>query len=163
MHGDGLTHRIVPWPVVGDSGTLLVRWVTAVGRRFWCPTCRTTVRVAHPGLRHGATFGAAIIAALLHVIAPGPIGAGRDHTHAHQLVHGRRLPLSEYARSGQPRWSSVCRWIRGLETIWPALVLPPAGRAARLRALLAAFRLGAPRSEVLDAAVRAHAHRGCPM
>ena len=142
---------------------LRIRWVLAVGRRFWCPICSANVRVAHAGLRHGAMFGAALIAAILYVVAPIPIGAGHDDTHAHQLVHGTPLPLSERARPGRPRWSSLRRWVRDLEKIWPALVLPPSGRAARLRALLAAFGVGAPLREVLDAAIHAHARGGCPM
>lgn len=163
MHGDGLTHRVVPWPVVDDDGRLGVRWVKAVGRRFWCPSCGTTVRVAHAGLRRGATYGAAVIVALLHVVAPVPVGGGRDDTHAHDLVHGLPLPTSERARSGPPRWSSLRRWLRNLEQLWPALVLPIEGRTARLHSLLAAFGLGAPLHEVLDAAVHAHARGGCTM
>lgn len=163
MHGDGLTHRVVPWPVVDDGGELVIRWVCAVGRRFWCPSCGTTVRVAHAGLRRGATFGAAVIASLLHVVAPVPFGGGRDDAHAHHLAYGRSLPISERARSGPPRWSSLRRWLRDLEQLWPALVLPVSGRTARLRALLAAFGLGAPLHEVLDAAVHAHARGGSAM
>lgn len=163
MHGDGLTHRVVPWPVVDDDGVLVVRWVRAVGRRFWCPSCGTTVRVAHPGLRRGAMYGAAVIAALLHLVASVPIGRGRDEAHAHDLVHGRPLPASERARSGPPRWSSLRRWLRDLERIWPDLVLPVQGRTARLRALLVAFGLGATLREVLDAAVNAHARGGYAM
>lgn len=163
MHGDGLTVRIVPWPVLDGSDVLIIRWVRAVGRRFWCPACHTTVRVAHPGLRRGATFGAAIVAALLHIVAPVPIGDGRDEAHAHHLVHGKQLPASELARAGRPRWTSIRRWTRDLERIWPSLVLPAAGRAARLRALLTAFGLGAPLREVLDAAVHAQARGGAAM
>jgi hypothetical protein len=163
MHGDGLTHRVVPWPVVDDRGALVIRWVRAVGRRFWCPVCGTTVRAAHPGLRRGASYGAAVIAALLYVVAPVPLGCGRDDAHAHGLAHGRPLPLSERARSGPPRWSSLRRWLRDLEQVWPALVLPIAGRTARLRALLAAFGVGASLREVLDAAVIAHARGGGAM
>jgi hypothetical protein len=162
-HGDGLTHRVVPWPVVDGDGGLVIRWVCAVGRRFWCPSCGTTVRVTHAGLRRGATFGAAVIAALLHVVAPVRVGGGRDDEHAHRLTHGRPLPISERARSGMPRWSSLRRWLGGLEQIWPALVLPSAGRTARLRALLAAFGPGAPLHEVLDAAVLAHTRGGAAM
>lgn len=163
MHGDGLTHRVVPWPVVDDASGLVVRWVRAVGRRYWCPACGTTVRVAHPGLRRGAAYGAAVIAALLYVVAPGPLGRAHDDAHAHRLAHGRPLPTSERARSGPPRWSSLRRWLRNLERIWPALVLPVSGRTARLRALLAAFGPGAPLHEVLDAAVHAHARGGGAM
>lgn len=163
MHGDGLTHRIVPWPLVGDDGALAVRWTLAVGRRFWCPVCGTTTRVAHPGLRRGAVYGAAIIAALLHVVAPAPLGGGRDDRHAHELVHGMPLPSAELVRSGRPRWCSLRRWLRELEATWPALVLPAAGWTARLHAFLAAFGLGAPLAEVLDAAVRAHARGGLAM
>jgi hypothetical protein len=163
MHGDGLTWRVVPWPIVDDRGRLSVRWVCAVGRRFWCPTCGTTVRVAHPGLRRGATFGQAILAALLRVVAPIPVGEGRDEAHAHHLVHGKPLPASELARAGRPRWTSIRRWIRALEQIWPALPLPTAGRTARLTALLTAFGLGSPLREVLDAAVHAQARGGAAM
>lgn len=162
MHGDGLTRRIVPWPVVQD-GALVVVWASAVGRRFWCPSCGTTVRVAHAGLRRGATYGAALIAALLHVVAPRPVGAGRDEAHAYALVHGRTLPPSERARAGRPRWSSLRRWLRDLPQLWPSLALPAAGRAQRLHALLAAFGVGASLDEVLVAAASAHARGGRAM
>jgi hypothetical protein len=108
-------------------------------------------------------YGAAVIAALLHVVAPAPVGHGRDEAHAHHLVHSGPLPISERARSGPPRWSSLRRWVRDLEQIWPTLVLPVEGRTARLRALLAAFGLGQPLGEVLDAAVSAHVRGGCAM
>jgi hypothetical protein len=163
MHGDGLTRRVVPWPVVDDRGVLTVAWVVAVGRRFWCPICGTNARVAHAGLRRGAQYGAAIIAALLHVVAAAPLGQGRDEAHAHQLVHGLLLPPSERARSGRPRWSSLRRWCRDLARIWPSLVLPAVDTRTQLRALLAAFGLGAPLHEVLDTAVRAHARGGLAM
>lgn len=163
MHGDGLTRRQVPWPVLDDCGLPVVRWVQAVGRRFWCPSCRTTVRVAHRGLSRGATYGAALIALLFYVIAPPPVGAGRSEDHAHDLVHARPLPVSERARSGSARWTSLRRWLRDIHRIWPTLVLPAAGRAQRLLALLAAFGVGAPLREVLDAAVLAHARGGRAM
>lgn len=163
MHGDGLTWRIVPWPIVDDEGQLSVRWVRAVGRRFWCPVCGTTTRVAHAGLRRGATFGTAIIAALLRAIASVPFGEGHDEAHTHQLVHGKPLPAAERARSGRPRWSSIRRWLKALEQIWPALTLPSAGRTARLNALLTALGLGSSLSEVLDAAVHAQARGGAAM
>lgn len=162
MHGDGLTHRLVPWPVERD-GSFVIAWVTAVGRRFWCPVCRATVRVAHAGLRRGATYGAAVIALLLHVVAPAPVGAGSAQACAYELVHGRPLPLSERARSGRGRWASLDRWLRDVDRIWPSLALPTSGKAQRLHAVLAAFGVGAPLSEVLDAAVRAHAPGGRAM
>lgn len=163
MHGDGLTHRVVPWPVLDGDDCLTVTWVIAVGRRFWCPSCRTTVRVPHAGLRRGALFGSAIIAALLHVVAAVPFGQGADDNHAHQLVHGRPLPVSELARAGNPRWSSLRRWLRGLDDLWPAVALPTGDARARLHALLAAFGLGTPLKEVLGAAVSAHAPGGPAM
>lgn len=163
MHGDGLTERIVPWPVVDEDDTFVIRWVRAVGRRFWCPVCSTTVRVSHPGLRRGATFGAALIALLLYVVTPRPIGAGSDHEEAHQLVHHQPLPSSERARSGSPRWTSLSRWQRDLERIWPGVVLPAGTLEQRLTALLATFGTGASLREVLDAAVRAHARGGLAM
>jgi len=163
MHGDGLTHRVVPWPVVADAGVLSVTWVVAAGRRFWCPVCGTTVRVAHAGLRCGALYGSAVIAALLHLVAAVPFGQGRDDGHAHHLVHGRPLPASERARSGSPRWSSLRCWLRELARLWPALALPSGDSRTRLHALLAAFGLGAPLREVLDAAVSAHARGGPAM
>jgi hypothetical protein len=96
---------------------------------------------------------------LLWVIAPVPVGDGRDEAHAHHLVHGKPLPVSELARSGRPRWTSIRRWILDLERIWPTLTLPTGGRSARLHALLAAFGL----REVVDAAVRAHVRGGAAM
>jgi len=63
MHGDGLIRRTVAWPVF-DQGHLAIRWLTAVGRRFWCPSCGVNKRVAHPGLRDGAPYAAATVAAL---------------------------------------------------------------------------------------------------
>jgi hypothetical protein len=163
MHGDGLTHRVVPWPVVDDDGVLSVTWVKAVGRRYWCPTCGTTVRVAHRGLRRGATYGAAIIAALLHVVGIVPFGQGRDDTYAHDLVTGLPLPASERVRSGRPRWSSLRRWRRGLDGLWPTVALPHADAATRLVALLVAFGAGGPLLEVLGAAVDAHVRGGLAM
>jgi hypothetical protein len=163
MHGDGLIRRSVPWPVVGDAGTLAIQWVRAVGRRFWCPSCQTTASVHHPGLRHGAVFGAAVIAALLYVIALRPLGAGGDDAVAYELVYRRKLPASERARPGRPRWSSLRRWLRDLEKLWPSLVFPLVGRTARLGALLAAFGVGASLREVLGAAILAHARGGDAM
>jgi hypothetical protein len=94
----------------------------------WClvirASCGTTVRVAHPGLRRGAMYGAAVIAVLLHLVASVPIGRRSDEAHAHDLVDGRPLTASERARSGQPRSSSLRRGMRDLERIWPDLVLP---------------------------------------
>ncbi len=163
MHGDGLIRRSVPWPVVGDTGALAIQWVRAVGRRFWCPVCRSTVAICHPGLRRGATYGVAVIVALLHVITPLPLGAGGDDAGAYALVHRRKLPASERARSGRPRWSSLRRWLRDLEKLWPSLVFPLVGRTARLGALLAAFGVGASLREVLGAAIHAHARGGDAM
>jgi hypothetical protein len=163
LHGDGLTRRVVPWPVFDPGGSWSVVWVTAVGRRYWCPACRATVRVAHPGLRRGARFGAALIAALLRVIAARPFGEGSDDADAHQRVHGRPLPLSERVRGGRPRWAALRRWARAPERIWTHLALPAGDTTARLHALLAAFGLGGSLPEVLDAAVRAHAPGGRAM
>jgi hypothetical protein len=159
MHGDGLKHKTVPWPVLDDQGVLLVEWIQVVGRRFWCPICGTTVGVWPPGLRRGARFGAAVICALLRVIIPMPLGAGGDDAEAHKLVHDQALPPSERSRTGRPRWSSLRRWLRGADQIWPGLDLPGA-RIARLNALMAAFGAGAPLREVLDAAVLAHLRGG---
>jgi len=157
MHGDGLTHRCVPWPTVVDGDVFTVEWVIVAGRRFWCPDCGTTVRVAHAGFRRGATFGLQLIAALLRVIAAAPIGAGRDDAHAHDLVHGRPLPVSERARSGRPRWTQLRRWLTDLDALWPSVALPSASVATRVRALLVAFGLGVPLCEVLVRAGSAHA------
>lgn len=163
MHGNGLTSRFVPWPVLDDRGVLAIDWVVAVGRRFLCPVCSTTVRVAHAGLRRGARFGVAIIAALLQLVAAVPFGQGQSHVDAHQLVHERPLPPSELARSGRPRWSSLRRWTHDLARIWPTVVLPVGDVHSRLDSLLVAFGLGAPLNEVLDAAVSTHARGGPAM
>jgi hypothetical protein len=163
MHGDGLTHRMVPWPVVKADGAVFIDWVVAVGRRFRCPVCRATVRTSHPGLRRGALFGAATIAALLHLMAGAPIGAGWSHADIFDLVSQHQLPASERARSGSPRWWSLRRWVRSLSTIWPTFALPGGNTMTRVRALLASFGLGAPLSEVIDAAVRAHLRGGFAM
>jgi hypothetical protein len=92
-----------------------------------------------------------------------PLGQGRTHAHAHWLVHGRPLPASERARTGSPRWYSLHRWLRRLSQIWPSVALPNGDFHARLHALLAAFGLGAPLHEVLDAAIGAHARGGSAM
>ncbi len=163
MHGDGLTHRKVPWPIVHDDGDLEVVWVIAVGRRYWCPTCGTTKRIAHAGLRAGAIYGAALIAALLHVVASAPFGLGKDDAHAHDLATGRPLPSSERARTGTPRWSSLRRWCRDLALLWPTLALPAGDNRAALHALLTTFGLGLPLHEVLGTAVDAHVRGGLTM
>ena len=162
MHGDGLTERLVPWPSVGDDG-ISFNWVLAVGRRYWCPICATTVRVAHAGLRPGATYSAAAILAVLLVIASPPVGAGQTEVHAHELVRGCRLPVSERARTGQPRWTSVRRWVRDLEQMWPCRVLPNTHWRTRMQAFLVSFGLGVTVTEVIDAAVSAHVLGGVAM
>lgn len=162
MHGDGLTSRIVAWPVI-DSGWLVIRWVTAIGRRFRCPGCRATQRVAHPGVRRGAQYSVAAMATLLHVVAARPFGEGGSEAEAFALARRRQLPLSERARPGHPRWTSIRRWLDSLEWVWPNLVLPATGRKARLLGMLTAFGLGASLDEVVDAALRAHTLGGLAM
>ncbi len=162
MHGDGLTHRTVAWPVF-EQGRLVIRWLTAAGRRFWCPCCGVNKRVAHPGLREGATYAAAAVAALLHVVAAPPSGAGGSEEDAFVLARGRRLPPSERCRSGTPRWSSIRRWIASMPRMWPAVICPTGGHDAQLRALMLSFGLGATAQEVVEAAVLAHARRASAM
>lgn len=162
MHGDGLTSRIIAWPVF-EGGQPVIRWVTAIGRRFRCPTCKATQRVSHPGVRRGALYSVAAVAVLLHVVAARPFGAGNSEEEAFFLAQHRKLPFSERARPGCPRWTSIRRWLGDLERIWPNLALPPSSRKARLQAMLTAFGLGAPVDEVVDAALRAHALGGITM
>lgn len=162
MHGDGITHRRVPWPIL-EAGELIVRWLVVVGRRFRCPECLSTRRVTHPGLRHGATYGSAMVAALLYVVASSPLGQGLDHNDAFRLVHDRDLPISERARSGRARWSSIRRWLRSPQRIWPAMAVPSGTTQRRTDAIIAGFGIGHPLHEVLDAAVAAHAHGGLAM
>jgi len=163
MHGDGVTRRIVPWPVLDAQGGFTVAWVPACGRRFWCPRCGVSCRVAQPGLSPRVTFGAAVATALLLFVAAKPLGHGGTHSAAHQLVYGEPLPASERARTGVPRWSSLLRWVRGPETRWPRLRLPDAPHPQRLTALVASFAPGGALAEVLDALTRAHAQGGPAM
>lgn len=163
MHGDGLTHRIVPWPILNDQGGFGVWWLTVVGRRYWCPSCHRSCRVAHPGLSHRDVYGPAIAVLLLLLVGLRPLGRGHAHEDAHHLVHGKPLPFSERSRSSGARWTSLRRWVRRPEGRWPGLALPAGSYRARLSALLAAFSPGGTLVEVLDAAMSAQAQGGAAM
>jgi len=162
MHGDGVTTRVVAWPVfVRDA--LVIRWVVARARRFRCPVCHANVRVAHPGVGRRSRYATAAICALLHLIGAEPFGEGLSEAEAFRRARGRVIGLSERGRSGRPRWSALRRWIRDLEKRWPALLLPHVGRVGRLHAALVSFGLGRPVQEVVHTAVVAHAGEGAAM
>ena len=160
MHGDGLTRRRVPWPIL-LAGELVIDWVVAVGRRYRCPDCRGVTTVSHPGLRDGATYGTVVIAALLYIIADRPLGWGWDEEAAYELARGRPLSAGERARTGRPRWWSIRRWLRDLDDLWG-----PVGAGSvrqRIHAVVAGFGVGRPLHEVLDRIPHAHAHGGLAM
>ncbi|MCP3960842.1 MAG: hypothetical protein GY719_23605, partial [bacterium] len=157
-----LTTRTVAWPVF-EQGEFVILWVTAIGRRFWCPVCHSNTRVAHPGVGAGARYAAAAIAALLHLVGAVPFGVGTSEADAFRLARGHGVGISERGRSGRPRWTSIRRWIGDLEKRWPALILPTGDRITRLHAALLSFGLGLPGNEVVGVAVLAQARGGMAM
>jgi hypothetical protein len=161
MHGDGLTFRSVAWPDL-TNGTFSLARLIVVGRRYRCPSCRATRRVAHLGLRTRCLYAVPAIIAVLHRIAPIPFGRAVSQEEAYRLATHATFSISERARSGPQRWASVNRWIRDLHLLWTSLGLPEDLRR-RLNAFLVAFELGAPAQEVVDAAFLAHLREGTAM
>lgn len=162
LHGDGLIHRTVLWPVV-DAGGLRIVTVVAVGRRFWCPSCHAHHRVAHPGLERGMTYAVAAVVALLRAVVGPPIGGGMTEAEAFRLARGRDLSVSERARSGRPRWSSLRRWAAHLDVLFPAVPSWPGAWRARAEALVVGLGPGAELVGLLEAAIHAHRRGGLAM
>lgn len=154
MHGDGVVERLLPWPDWGPRGPGVV-WVAVAGRRFWCPLCRCSTRVYHPGVERGVTFGAAITALMLWLVGTAPVGKGWTELAIFKLVHEEDLSASERARAGKPRWMTLRRLAMGSADRWPAIASPITTWRDGADAFCRTFAPGGTLEAVLLAAVQA--------
>ncbi|MEJ7630790.1 MAG: hypothetical protein WKF54_14470 [Nocardioidaceae bacterium] len=132
--------------------------VLACFRRFWCPRCRHGCLVGHPGIVPRLRASIATVAAAVRAAAAPPLGEGLAETEVRRRLqgHSAKVPISERARSGEPRWIALRRWVARLERWWPALVLVGDGFRARALAFTAAIGPGLSVVAFLEAAVQAH-------
>ena len=156
LHGDGLRQRWVTCAVGGPD--LAFVDVLACFRRFWCPVCHHGCLVGHPGIVPRLRTSIAAVAAAVRAAAAPPLGEGLSEIDIQRRIQGHpgTVPISERARSGEPRWTALRRWVARLERWWPTLVLVGDGFRARALAFTAAIGPGLSIAAFLEAAVQAH-------
>ena len=156
LHGDGVRRRWVAHPGVGPVPTFVE--VLACFRRFWCPRCRHGCLVGHPGIVPRIRASVAAVAAAVRAAAVPPLGEGLPETEIRRRLqdHPVTVPISERARSGEPRWIALRRWVARRERWWPTLVLVGEGFRARALAFTAAIGPGLSVVAFVEAAVQAH-------